>query len=550
VVGLVSGWVVKQRVFFTKEKAQWLTSFSAGAGFFIAVNALLILFAWIFGAESVIRILPGMVVMNPVTAVVFTCLGVALWLKTAKENSRSKLAKNAPYALAAIVALVSAIKLFQCGSGWFFHIDRLLFASRLATTNGEPANAMAPNTALAFFCAGLALISMDFELKNGVRPSQFLALASGFIALLALIGYSYCVLLLYQLRGAMPMALISAIDFMAFCLGFLAARPQSGMMRLITSPTNGGAVARRLLPMAIFVPWVIGAVLLAAEQKQFFRTDAAISIFAVASICIFTALVWWNAKLLYRTDQERLAAEERLHRASANLERSNTELEQFAYTASHDLNEPLRMITSYLQLLQHRSKEKLDTQANEFISFALDGAERMRALIRDLLAYSRLEAQKKEFQETDCEEVFQTAVQNLRVAIEENKAIINHERLPHVSGDPLQLTQVFQNLIGNALKFHRAGPPSIEVAANQQNGEWIFSVRDNGIGIDPKDFQRIFEIFQRLHSREEYSGTGMGLSISKKIVESHGGRIWVESAPQKGSTFYFTLPAMKNGPSP
>src|ERR1051326_2762095 len=251
--------------------------------------------------------------MNPVTAVVFVLLGVALWLKTTKENSTSQLARNAPYALAAIMALVGAIKLFQCCSAWSFHVDRLLFASRLAATNGEPANAMAPNTALAFICSGLALASMDFELKNGVRPSQFLALVSGFVALLALIGYSYCVLLLYQLRGAIPMPLTSAIDFLAFCLGFLAARPQSGIMRLITSPTNGGAVARRLLPMAIFVPWVIGAVLLAAEQKKFFRTDTAISIFAVASICIFTALVWWNAKLLYRTDQERLAAEEGLH---------------------------------------------------------------------------------------------------------------------------------------------------------------------------------------------------------------------------------------------
>jgi light-regulated signal transduction histidine kinase (bacteriophytochrome) len=332
-----------------------------------------------------------------------------------------------------------------------------------------------------------------------------------------------------------------------FCLAFLAARPQSGVMGLITSPTNGGAVARRLLPMAVFVPWAIGGVLLAAEQKQYFRTETAISIFAVASILIFTVLVWWNARLLYRADQERLMAEERLHQASANLERSNTELQQFAYTASHDLNEPLRMITSYLQLLQDRLKGKLDAQANEFIDYAMDGAQRMRALIADLLAYSRLEAQKNTFEETDCEEVFDTAIQNLRVAIEENKATINRAPLPHVCGDPLQLTQVFQNLIGNGLKFHGTDPPLIQVGANQQDSNWVFSVRDNGIGIDPKDFDRIFVIFQRLHTRQEYSGTGVGLSICKKIVERHGGKIWVESAPRKGSTFYFTLPVMRDG---
>jgi light-regulated signal transduction histidine kinase (bacteriophytochrome) len=343
------------------------------------------------------------------------------------------------------------------------------------------------------------------------------------------------------------MALTTAINFLVFCLAFLATRPQSGLMRLVTSPTNGGAVARRLLPMAVLVPWAIGGVLLAAEQKNYFRTDTAISMFAVASILIFSMLVWWNAKLLYRADQERLVTQERLHQASANLERSNTELQQFAYTASHDLNEPLRMITSYLQLLQDRLKGKLDVQTNEFIDYAMDGAERMRALIADLLAYSRLDAQKDAFEETDSEEVFDTAIQNLRVAIEENKATISHAPLPRVCGDPLQLTQVFQNLIANALKFHGEQPPSIQIEANRQNEHWVFSVRDNGIGIESKDFDRIFVIFQRLHTRQEYSGTGMGLSICKKIVERHGGRIWVESAPRKGSTFYFTLPVMRNG---
>jgi signal transduction histidine kinase len=538
---------VKERAFFTGKKADWLVSFSAGAGLFIAISAAIILFAWIFGAMAVVRILPGMVAMNPVTAIAFVLLGCALWLKTARENSSSILAKRAPYVLAAVVAFVGAIKLSQCSVGWWYHVDRLLFPTRLAASDAESPTAMAPNTALAFLCSGLALGFMDFERKNSVRPAQFVALAAGFIALLAVIGYSYCVFLLYQVRGAIPMALSTAINFVVFCLAFLAARPQSGVMRLITSPTNGGAVARRLLPTAVFVPWAIGAVLLAAQQKQYFRTETAISIFAVASILIFTVLVWWNARLLYRADQERLLTQERLHRASANLERSNTELQQFAYTASHDLNEPLRMITSYLQLLQDRLKGKLDAQANEFIAYAMDGAQRMRALIADLLAYSRLDAQKNTFQETDCQEVFDTAIQNLRVAIEENKATINHEALPHVCGDPLQLTQVFQNLIGNALKFHGSEPPLIQVGANQQDGNWIFSVRDNGIGIDPKDFDRIFVIFQRLHTRQEYSGTGVGLSICKKIVERHGGRIWVESTPRKGSTFYFTLPVMGNG---
>jgi len=393
---------------------------------------------------------------------------------------------------------------------------------------------------------------MDFELKDQSRPAQVLALIAGLIALLALIGYSYCAFALYRPRGAIPMAFITAVNFAVFGLGFLAARPRSGIMRIITSPTNGGAVARRFVPMAIFVPWILGAVLLAAEQKAYFRSESAISIFAVATIFIFTALVWWHAKLLHKSDLdrqliERERAEENLHQATANLERSNTELQQFAYIASHDLNEPLRMITSYLQLLEERSKDKLDSQAREFIGFALDGAHRMQALITDLLAYSRVEAKGTAFEEIDCEQVFETALQNLRVAVDENKATVEHQRLPKVRGDRVQLTQVFQNLVGNALKFHGAAAPRIHVGANRHNGEWIFSVRDNGIGINPKDFQRIFVIFQRLHARQEYSGTGMGLAICKRIVERHGGRIWVESGPQKGSTFFFTLPVLSGG---
>ena len=486
--------------------------------------------------------------MNPITAVAFVCLGFALWERTFPNDRSRNWKRTLAYVLAAIVALIGAMKLLQCLTGWTFQIDRLLFPSRLGATDAQSACQMAPNTAFDFLLCGLAMLMMDFELRDGSRPAQALALIAGLVALLALIGYSYSVLVLYRVRGAMPMALGSAIDFTVFCLGFLAARPRSGVMRVITSATNGGAVARRLLPTAIFVPWILGAVLLAAEQKAYFRTDSVISVFAVASILIFGALVWWHAKLLYKGDldrqfMDRLRAEQTLQKATANLERSNAELQQFAYTASHDLNEPLRMITSYLQLLEERWGSKLDPQAHEFIDFALDGAHRMRALIADLLAYSRVDAKGTAFEQTDCEEVFQTALQNLKVAIDENKATVEHQPLPNVRGDPVQLTQVFQNLVGNALKFHGAESPHIEVAANQQNGEWIFSVHDNGIGIDPKYYERIFVIFQRLHTRQEYAGTGMGLAICKRIVERHGGRIWVESKPQKGSTFFFTLPA-------
>jgi len=226
----------------------------------------------------------------------------------------------------------------------------------------------------------------------------------------------------------------------------------------------------------------------------------------------------------------------------AELERSNAELEQYAYIASHDLQEPLRMISSYLLLLERRYKGKLDRDADEFIAFAVDGATRMQGLIEDLLAYSRIGKHAKPFQPVESEQALTQALTNLQMAIQESKAKISYDPLPTVMADDSQLTQLFQNLVGNAIKFHKKKPPLVHIAVQPGPGEWVFSICDNGIGVDPSYGDRIFEMFQRLHSRTKYSGTGIGLAICKKIVERHGGRIWVESQPDKGSTFYFTIP--------
>jgi DNA-binding LacI/PurR family transcriptional regulator/signal transduction histidine kinase len=234
---------------------------------------------------------------------------------------------------------------------------------------------------------------------------------------------------------------------------------------------------------------------------------------------------------------------QRVQEHAAGLARSNAELEQFAYVASHDLQEPLRMVRSYLQLIERRYKGQLDEDADEFIAFAVDGADRMRMLISDLLAYSRVGTRGKPFVPADCASVLEKALANLQLTIEETEADITHDDLPTLPVDDVQITQLFQNLIGNATKFRKQGiRPKIHVGAQQSGAEWLFSVRDNGIGIDSQHFERIFEIFQRLHSREEYEGTGIGLAVCKKIVERHGGRIWVESEPGKGSTFRFTIP--------
>jgi len=244
-----------------------------------------------------------------------------------------------------------------------------------------------------------------------------------------------------------------------------------------------------------------------------------------------------------RLRELRRQSEKELAHKVSELARSNAELEQFAYVASHDLQEPLRMIANCTQLLAERYRGKLDEQADKYIRYSVDGAVRMQALIQDLLKFSRVGKHEIESRITECRAVVEQAVKNLQAAVEESGAVVNWNGLPVVMADPSQLTQVFQNLIANAIKFHGADTPVIQIDAEKKDQEWVLAVSDNGIGIPAESWQDIFAIFRRLHTRAEYAGNGIGLAICKKIIERHGGKLWVEAQAKPGCRFKFTLPA-------
>lgn len=271
------------------------------------------------------------------------------------------------------------------------------------------------------------------------------------------------------------------------------------------------------------------------KNGEIFPAEASISQLQREEGDIFTAVL--------RDVSERRRAEEALAANARELERSNAELEQFAYVASHDLQEPLRMVTSYTQLLARRYRGKLDDDADDFIGYIVEGVERMQALISDLLAYSRVGNRVFESRPVDMKQVFDQVLGVLGESIRDAQAEVTHTSLPVVMGDATQLSQLLQNLISNALKFRGDTPAKVHIGAEPKDGMWEISVRDNGIGIDPRFQERIFIIFQRLHSRTEYPGTGIGLSICRKIVERHGGEMSVDSTPGEGATFSFTLPA-------
>lgn len=528
----------------SKSSATWLSGCAAVAGALSAVTGAAVLAGWFLDVAALKSVLPGAIPMKANTAFCFVLAGLALWWLSKTLAGNRALARQASLTCATVVTLAGSVTLVEAFSGWDLGVDGLLFRKLPGAVTAANPGGMATTTALNFLLLGAALLLLNGS-QRWARAAQWLALTAGLFGFAALLAYGYGVEAVTSgQHHGMPMALSSAAIFVIFSAGVLCLRPDCGVTALLAGDQAGSVLARRLLPVTLIVMPLLGWLRLRGEQANLYSAEYGIGLMVGASVLILSAVVAWNARSLNQAEAERRRAEERIQQFTAELQRSNRELEHFAYVSSHDLQEPLRTVASFSQLLAARYHGKLDQDADEFIQFIVDGAKRMQTLINDLLFYSRIGTRGKPFEPVDLTHELRGVLSDLDFAIGDSGAVVSHDPLPVVTGDDGQLRQLLQNLVGNALKFRRPGePPQVRISAARNGSEWRFDVRDNGIGIDPQYFERVFIIFQRLHGRDDYPGTGIGLAVCKRIVERHGGRIWVDSEPGRGSTFHFTLPA-------
>ncbi|MGB0134805.1 ATP-binding protein [Dokdonella sp.] len=665
--------------------------FSKFTALFAIGVGLLVLIGWSIGHQWLKSVLPSLVAMNPATAVLFVLLGLSLWWRLSRESGRHY--RNSGW-LAGVVAAIAALKLVGIALGWNSGVDTWLFQEQLATTAINLPNRMAPNTAVNFFLLGFAILLLDTNLPKGHRPSEYLAAAAGFIALLALLGYAYKISSMSGLARFIPMALNTATAFLLAVLGILSARPRSGCMSLITGDGPGGAMARLMLPGLVILITVIGLLRVQGEAMQLFDADLGVTLYTLAVIVLCIALTLWSAlsldraaarqmrvererekafsrlkhsearvrsivdtaydafisidagglvidwnssaenmfgwartetigrrlsdlivpsryrdahelglqrnaepdagtgKLLNRRVEmtatrrqggefpiqmtiwplgtgptriynafigditERVKAEKSIHKLhselianASQLEQSNRELEAFSYSVSHDLRAPLRHVDGYARMLQEDAVDKLDPEMRRYIDEISDAARRMGALIDDLLSFSRLGRKPIQKVDVDMGTLVKRVLQEHGDAA---KGAVNICNLPAAHADPMLLKQVWTNLISNAIKYTtpRGSEARVEISGEQDESKVRYQIRDNGVGFDMRYADKLFGVFQRLHSDEEFDGTGVGLAIVQRIVTRHGGQISAQGEPGVGATFAFELPRHGHPDSP
>jgi signal transduction histidine kinase len=510
-----------------RDLAKWASIFAIAAGYHVFLG-------WVFDIDILKSPWVTFSTMKANSAICSMLAGLALYFLQTQRPVPPEHKNLIVRVCAGLTATIALLSLAEYIFGFDLGVDEFLFPQTNREGSVHPGR-MSVMSAFAFSMIGIGLLLVDSPRRYVVADT--LALVSAAISLLAIASYMYQAA---AFEGQMP--LYGAVVLLLISVGMLCARADRGVMAKVSSNSFGGIMARRLLPATFLIPIILGWLQHRGQRGGLYGPEPGLALFAVANVLVFLSVVWWGVNSLHRMDTKRRQAERELQETAAKLARSNADLEQFAYVASHDLKEPLRAISGSIQILQERYKDKLERSADEVIKHTVDGATRMQTLIDDLLTYSRLTTREAPLEATDCSQIVQEVLANLKSAIDESKAIITYDTLPVVKADSTQLLQVFQNLIGNAIKYRSQRTPRIHIGVEDKPDEWLFSASDNGIGIAPQYADRIFRIFQRLHTRKEYSGTGIGLAVCKKIVERHGGRIWLESELEEGSTFLFTLP--------
>ncbi len=525
----------------------------------VVTMSVVVLIGWGLDLETLKSVMPGKVAMNPGgTAIGFLLCGVALWLsspaltemKSPSEqdlppfriDSKTFRSRSRQVAIACGlgVILLSVIRIVDYGFGFDWGPDRWLFANKLDLY--DIPNRMAPNTAMNFLLCGLALVLLDWEWPLRFRIAEVFTLCAALISLLAIVGYAYSSVSLIGIETYIPMALNTAVSFAVLCLGILCARPSQGLMSIISDSGAGGVMARRLLPAAILIPTLLGWLRWWAQQQGWFDQVMGLSLFVMVIVVVFSALIWWSAASLNVSDAA-------LRHARIEAETANRAKSEFLANMSHEIRTPMNGIIGMTDLL---ADTPLAGEQREFLGLIQQSADSLLRLLNDILDFSKIEAGRLELEEIefDLRECVGKALKLFLIKTDE-KGIelavrIDPEIPARFVGDSGRLRQIIVNFVGNAIKFTEEGEVVVDVNSDELTVDTAvlhFTVRDTGIGIPKDKQQKVFEAFSQVDTSttRRFGGTGLGLTISTRLIEMMGGRVWLESEPGVGTTFHFLI---------